>query len=92
MVSQAYVFFKHVDTGLWMSGAGTALVEEGRRGVDGVEKVFPVGHPQKLERNVMLVVEVKDEFADKVWDGGSGMCNVFGMTRCWRRERGGMFV
>eukprot|EP00198_Chlamydomonas_reinhardtii_P012135 XP_001701472.1 ryanodine-inositol 1,4,5-triphosphate receptor Ca2+ channel [Chlamydomonas reinhardtii] len=65
-----YAFFKHVETGFWMSGAGPAMPADPNDDMDDDQEMqwYPIVHPKKLERNVMQVVVVPDDFTKKVME------------------------
>ncbi|KXZ52374.1 hypothetical protein GPECTOR_9g418 [Gonium pectorale] len=68
--TKVYAFLKHVATQYWLSGAGPPIPQPPSSDPDDPqeEQVFPVVHPEKLERNVLLVVKLSDSFTVMLHD------------------------
>lgn len=79
-----YAFFKHVATQFWLSGAGPPIPQPPSADPDDPqeEQFYPVIHPEKLERNVMLVVKLDDGFTNKVRVHEEARSDPF----CWAPE------
>ncbi|KAG2491060.1 hypothetical protein HYH03_010506 [Edaphochlamys debaryana] len=87
--TKVYTFFKHVATGFWLSGASPVIPQPPPEDPDdpGEEQVYPVVHPEKLERNVMLVFKLPDEFTSKVLDLQRVAVQLRGMCSALNKEK-----